>query len=255
MIRVEHHRHEHRNHRETSRKESRAEPLMANTSREVLRSKSPQTSSHDASSRDDAKKLDIPSQDESTLSPIEVSQEEQVKKQPVRVILSLDNCVLPQEILSRPTPSMRDGLSAQDEIDLRILGCELIQSSGILLRLPQVAMATGQVIFQRFYFMKSFVEHSMEDYSMACVALASKIEEAPRRLRDVINVFTHLKQKRLGQPIKAMNLFDKEVMNCYAKLKKQVIKAEGELLKHLGFCVHIKHPHKVSWSFLNSFLY
>ena len=31
---------------------------------------------------------------------------------------------------------------------------------------------------------------------MACIFLAAKIEESPRRLRDVINVFHHIKQKR-----------------------------------------------------------
>lgn len=79
---------------------------------------------------------------------------------------------------------------------LRILGCELIQAAGILLRLPQVAMATGQVLFHRFFYSKSFVKHSFEIVAMACINLASKIEEAPRRIRDVINVFHHLRQLR-----------------------------------------------------------
>lgn len=60
----------------------------------------------------------------------------------------------------------------------------------------QVAMATGQVLFQRFFYSKSFVRHSMEATAMSCVCLASKIEEAPRRIRDVINVFHHIKQVR-----------------------------------------------------------
>ena len=32
----------------------------------------------------------------------------------------------------------------------------------------------------------------------------------------------------------------------YIALKNQVIKAERRVLKELGFCVHVKHPHKVS---------
>lgn len=32
----------------------------------------------------------------------------------------------------------------------------------------------------------------------------------------------------------------------YINLKNQVIKAERRLLKELGFCVHVKHPHKVN---------
>ncbi|KHJ47315.1 hypothetical protein D918_02175 [Trichuris suis] len=33
----------------------------------------------------------------------------------------------------------------------------------------------------------------------------------------------------------------------YVTLKNEVIKAERRVLKELGFCVHIKHPHKVRW--------
>ena len=57
------------------------------------------------------------------------------------VILTLQNVLLPQEKLS-PTPSMLDGLDSETEMDLRILGCELIQTSGILLKLPQVRYTT-----------------------------------------------------------------------------------------------------------------
>lgn len=53
------------------------------------------------------------------------------------VYLTIDNSLIPEERLS-PTPSMLDGLDLHTETDLRILGCELIQSAGILLRLPQV---------------------------------------------------------------------------------------------------------------------
>lgn len=53
------------------------------------------------------------------------------------VCLTIDNSLIPEERLS-PTPSMLDGLDLNAETDLRILGCELIQSAGILLRLPQV---------------------------------------------------------------------------------------------------------------------
>ena len=34
---------------------------------------------------------------------------------------------------------------------------------------------------------------------MACLNLASKIEECPRRNRDVINVFHHIKQVRASK--------------------------------------------------------
>lgn len=112
-----------------------------------------------------------------------------------RIVLTLENSLIPEGKID-VTPSSQDGLDHETEKDLRILGCELIQTAGILLRLPQVAMATGQVLFQRFFYSKSFVRHNMETVAMSCVCLASKIEEAPRRIRDVINVFHHIKQVR-----------------------------------------------------------
>ncbi|GFG36837.1 hypothetical protein Cfor_08658 [Coptotermes formosanus] len=156
-----------------------------------------------------------------------------------RIVLTLKNCLLPEDKLS-PTPSQNDGLDQETEADLRILGCELIQTAGILLKLPQVAMATGQVLFQRFYYSKSFVRHAMETTAMGCICLASKIEEAPRRIRDVINVFHHIKQVKSQKTIQPM-ILDQN----YIALKTQVIKAERRVLKELGFCVHVKHPHKI----------
>ncbi|KPL94043.1 cyclin-L2-like protein [Sarcoptes scabiei] len=142
-----------------------------------------------------------------------------------KVLILLENPILPAEKIIN-TPSMADGLDFSIENDLRIIGCHLIQISGILLRLPQVAMATGQVLFQRFYYSKSFVRLPMEITAMACVVLASKVEEAPRRIRDIINPM-------------ALILDD-----YYVSMKNQVIKAERRILKELGFCVHVKHPHK-----------
>jgi len=54
-----------------------------------------------------------------------------------KIVLTLQNCLLPEEKLNS-TPSYLDGLDVETETDLRILGCELIQTAGILLKLPQV---------------------------------------------------------------------------------------------------------------------
>lgn len=55
-----------------------------------------------------------------------------------KIVLSLKNQLLPEDKLNG-TPSQNDGLDAETEIDLRIYGCELIQTAGILLKLPQVS--------------------------------------------------------------------------------------------------------------------
>ncbi|XP_048581687.1 cyclin-L2 [Nematostella vectensis] len=169
----------------------------------------------------------------------------QSEKTYAKVLITLENCILSPDKLTE-TPSVKDGLDKNVEEDLRIIGCEFIQTSGLLLKLPQVAMATGQVLFQRFYYTKSFVKHDVEVYAMACIFLAAKIEEAPRRIRDVINVFHYIKQKRNNRPIQPLEYMG----NLYFNRKNQVVKAERRVLKELGFCVHVKHPHKIIITYL-----
>lgn len=156
-----------------------------------------------------------------------------------KIVLTLHNCLLPESAF-KETPSQADGLDIETETDLRILGCEMIQTAGILLKLPQVAMATGQMYLQRFYYSKSFVRYPMETMAMGSIYLASKVEEKPCRIRDVINVFHHIKQVRAQKTISPL-IVDQN----YIELKNQVIKAERRILKELGFCVHVKHPHKL----------
>ncbi|VDD77602.1 unnamed protein product [Mesocestoides corti] len=132
------------------------------------------------------------------------------------VHLSIDNYVIPIEKLS-PTPSNVDGLDAETEFELRYLGCELIQDAGILLKLPQVAMATAQVLYQRYFYSKSFVRYVYE------ASLSFNKREF-------------------------LALLD----GAYANLKNHIIKAERRVLKELGFCVHGKHPHKLIIMYLKS---
>ncbi|XP_076472731.1 cyclin-L1-like [Babylonia areolata] len=168
-----------------------------------------------------------------------------------RVVLTLENVLLDEEKL-KVSPSMIDGISKEDEYALRFVGCNLIQTAGLLLKLPQTAMATGQVVFHRFYYSKSLVKHNYEILAMACMYVAAKIEESPcrtpnrtRRLRDVLNVFHHMKQVRTKRPIRPLVLDSN-----YILLKNEVIKAERHLLIELGFCVHVEHPHKLIVSYL-----
>jgi hypothetical protein len=62
------------------------------------------------------------------------------------VLLTLENVLLPPEKVD-PSPSAADGLDEETETFLRVGGSELIQTSGILLKLPQVNNnVLGQII-------------------------------------------------------------------------------------------------------------
>jgi hypothetical protein len=56
-----------------------------------------------------------------------------------KIVLTLSNVLLPPEKLyPNPTPSTSEGLPYDIEYDLRLIGCELIQTACLLLKLPQV---------------------------------------------------------------------------------------------------------------------
>lgn len=77
-----------------------------------------------------------------------------------KVVLHQDNAIIPNERLCN-TPSAKNGCPSDLEIDIRIEGCDQIQSAGRFLNLPQVAVWTAQVIFHRFFYAKSFIKYSM----------------------------------------------------------------------------------------------
>ncbi|KAK1288697.1 Cyclin-L1-1 [Acorus calamus] len=80
------------------------------------------------------------------------------------IYTAIDTFYLTDEQLKN-SPSRKDGIDEETETSLRIYGCDLIQESGILLRLPQQVMATGQVLFHRFYCKKSFARFNVKDFT------------------------------------------------------------------------------------------
>ena len=77
------------------------------------------------------------------------------------IYCNLDNFHVSKEDL-RNSPSRFDGISEETEMELRNFGTTLIQEGGTLLDLPQVVMATAQVLFHRFFCKKSMAKYDVE---------------------------------------------------------------------------------------------
>ncbi|POM62912.1 Cyclin-L1 [Phytophthora palmivora] len=84
--------------------------------------------------------------------------------------------VLPASSLAC-SPSLEDGINLNIECLHRSFGCELIQEAGVLLRLPQVVMATVQTLLHRFYYRKSLRHFDAFRVAVSCLFLAAKVEE------------------------------------------------------------------------------
>ncbi|CAG8472998.1 5644_t:CDS:2 [Diversispora eburnea] len=159
--------------------------------------------------------------------------------------LSLQNAILTYEQLE-VTPSRKDGISEDLEENLRKFGCEFIQSAGILLRLPQVAMATAQVLFQRFFYSASLRKVSIRDIGMGALFLASKVQESPCKIRDLINVYNYLIRQYRKLPIEPLEYFG----STFYEMKDALVIAELQILKKLGFNVHVQLPYGLMVNYL-----
>ncbi|KAF3454394.1 hypothetical protein FNV43_RR04841 [Rhamnella rubrinervis] len=155
------------------------------------------------------------------------------------IYTAIDTFYLTDEQLEN-SPSRKDNIDGATETTLRIYGCDLIQESGILLRLPQAVMATAQVLFHRFYCKKSFARFNVKKVAASCVWLASKLEECPRKARQVIIVFHRMECRRENLAIEYLDPFSKK----YTDLKMELSRAERHILKEMGFICHVEHPHK-----------
>ncbi|KAJ7298564.1 hypothetical protein O6H91_06G042300 [Diphasiastrum complanatum] len=161
------------------------------------------------------------------------------------IYTTLDTFYLSDEQI-KSSPSRKDGVDEETETVLRLYGCELIQESGIFLKLPQAVMATGQVLFHRFYCKKSFARFNVKRVAASCVWLAAKLEESPRKIRDILNVFHRMECRRENLALDPLDLVSK----TYEELKTDLIRTERHLLKEMGFICHVEHPHKFIINYL-----
>ncbi|KAJ3299431.1 hypothetical protein HK104_008937 [Borealophlyctis nickersoniae] len=161
--------------------------------------------------------------------------------------LSLQNAVLTLDQLLN-SPSKNDGISKELERDMRVLGCELIESAGLLLELPQVAMATAQVLFQRFFYVASLKKFGIRDIALGATFLASKVEECPRNIRHIVNVFAALIDRMRGLSPRVSEYAGE----MFYEFKDGLIAGELHILTKLGFNVQVQHPHGFMINYVQS---
>ncbi|KAL8887148.1 MAG: hypothetical protein Q9215_005245 [Flavoplaca cf. flavocitrina] len=150
------------------------------------------------------------------------------------------------------TPSILDGLSSEKERENRGKGVNFIFQVGIMLKLPQVILATASVLLHRF-----FVRHSMVEapgrpayhyYSMAATSifLATKIEEDCRKMKELVVACVRVAQK---DSRKLVDEQDKE----YWRWKDNILHNEDVLLEALCFDLTLEPPYKVLVEYLDRF--
>lgn len=151
-------------------------------------------------------------------------------------------------------PSLKDGMSPEEEATKRRKTCRFIEEAGRILKLPRVSIATAMVFFHRFYAKHSFNEHDRFEIAVAAIVLAAKTEESPKRLNTVIQECHKLKTRgmqagRMSQksgspaPPPASGVLDTKGEE-FLKLKERILLMERVILHTIGFELSIDHPYK-----------
>lgn len=128
--------------------------------------------------------------------------------------------------------SSRAATSLQD----RITSCHFLRTLGSQLRLPYRVLATGCVCFHRVLLYHSERQWSLHEVVAACILAAGKMEEAPRRVEDILEVYHPLLYPGLDSLEKDSDQF--------RQLRSRIISIEAVILSCLGYRFHIKHPYE-----------
>lgn len=163
--------------------------------------------------------------------------------------------------LAGQSPSSKEGISLEEELQCRRITCHVVQRAGRLLKMydrflpysnifrPQAGIMTAQILVHQFYCQRSVRAFPPLDVAMACVLIAGKVEECCRRVRDVVNIFYWLYQTiRAQKSIRMMEYISEE----YYAWRDRVTRMEMFILRELGFHVQPRHPIGLLANYLNA---
>lgn len=146
------------------------------------------------------------------------------------------------------SPSVLEGLSVAQELANRQKGVNFITQVGILLKLPQLTLATASVYLHRFFMRHNMAlpnKPGLHHYSVAATALflATKVEENCRKMKELVVACCRVAQK---QP----NLVVDEQSKEYWKWRDTILHNEDLLLEALCFDLQLEQPYRILFDFL-----
>ena len=160
---------------------------------------------------------------------------------------------------------IKSNYKPQDERNTRRRTCRFLEEASRKLKLPRVAISTSMVFFHRFFAVHSFADHDRFEVAVACLLLAAKTEESPKKLKDVISICWRIKTQSSSlakksaaaanpggaspSPGSAAEEKKKQMVldvkgEEYTKLKERTLLLERVVLHTIGFELSVDHPYK-----------
>lgn len=133
----------------------------------------------------------------------------------------------------RNSPSIRDGMDFETERRYRKEGTRFIMECGTQMLLGHHTIATGAIYFHRFYMFHTFQEFPRYVTACCCLFLAGKVEETPKKCRDIITT------ARSMLPDPKFQTFSDDLR----KAKEEVMTLESILLQTIKFDLEVEHPY------------
>ncbi|KAB0802750.1 hypothetical protein PPYR_04936 [Photinus pyralis] len=131
----------------------------------------------------------------------------------------------------RNTPSALDNIDYETEMRYRKEGARFIMDTAFKMDLGCNTKATGAVYFHRFYMFHSFRQFPRYVTACCCLFLAGKVEETPKKCRDIINTARGL-------------LSDAKFSTFGEDPKEEVMTLERILLQTIKFDLQVEHPYR-----------
>lgn len=139
------------------------------------------------------------------------------------------------------TPSQRDGITKNQESNLRIEGAKFIQCLGAReLNLHHCTVATGAVFFHRFYMFYSFKMFHVYPMAATCLFLAGKVEETPKKSSDIVKFSKSI-------------LSEDDFAQFGPDPKEEILTLERILLQTLRFDLEVGHPYEHLINYVKEF--
>ncbi|XP_057322615.1 cyclin-T-like [Microplitis mediator] len=134
------------------------------------------------------------------------------------------------------SPSSKDGISAEKELDHKQQAAYLINDLGKRLKLSDVCVHTAIVYLHRFFIHHSLAKFHRYEIATAAIFLAAKVEEEPQKSQAVISALHVCLNKYKEHQVDITSAERQEKV-------KTLISNERILLATLGFQTGANHPH------------
>ncbi|GMH08418.1 hypothetical protein Nepgr_010258 [Nepenthes gracilis] len=157
-----------------------------------------------------------------------------------------DAVFMSREEIDRCSPSRKDGIDALHEAHLRYSYCAFIQNLGMRLELPQTTIGSAMVLCHRFFVRRSHACHDRYLIGTATLFLASKSEDTPCPLNNVLRAACEILHKK-----DATFLSYVLPSNWFELYRERVIEAEQLILTTLDFELDVQHPYDPLTTILN----